>query len=91
MLCYDLTDIASLENLNRWRQEFLDQVGSNMIVGLSESAAQFPFVVLGNKSDKVRSKGIPSGRIQYCCGNYTNELTHVNVDKRSKGSIESRA
>jgi len=55
MLTYDVTDPHSLDNLNHWRKEFLDAVGGPMaIASLSATSAQFPFVVVGNKMDKVR-------------------------------------
>lgn len=50
VLVYDITDPHSLDNLDHWRTEFLEHVGG----GLSDAAANFPFVVLGNKIDKVR-------------------------------------
>lgn len=50
ILVYDITDPHSLDNLDHWRNEFLSQVGG----GLSSLAQSFPFVVLGNKIDKVR-------------------------------------
>lgn len=52
LLVYDITDPSSLDHLDHWRREFLDQVGRPMM-GLDASAT-FPFVVLGNKADKVR-------------------------------------
>ena len=54
LLVYDITDPHSLDNLDHWRKEFLDQVGGG-IRGLGDASTQFPFVVLGNKMDKVRS------------------------------------
>ena len=55
MLVYDMTDPHSLDNLDHWRKEFLEQVGGPMAVSsLSATSAQFPFVVIGNKMDKVR-------------------------------------
>ena len=54
MLVYDMTDPHSLDNLDHWRKEFLQQVGGP-ISSLSANSAQFPFVVVGNKMDKVRS------------------------------------
>ena len=53
MLVYDVTDPHSIDNLNHWRNEFLDQVGGG---GGMLGAPQFPFVVLGNKVDKVRGR-----------------------------------
>lgn len=52
LLVYDITDPHSLDNLDHWRKEFLEQVGGGM-QGLGDSSASFPFVVLGNKLDKV--------------------------------------
>ena len=54
LLVYDITDPHSLDNLDHWRKEFLDQVGGG-IHGLGDSSTVFPFVVLGNKMDKVSS------------------------------------
>jgi len=52
ILVYDTTDPDSLEHLDHWRADFLDQVGG----GMSNLAQSFPFVVLGNKVDKVSAK-----------------------------------
>ena len=55
LLVYDVTDPHSLDHLEHWRKEFLEQVGGGGIGGgLGDASAQFPFVVLGNKMDKVR-------------------------------------
>ena len=50
ILVYDITDPHSLDNLDHWRNDFVTQIGGN----LSNLAQSFPFVVLGNKIDKVR-------------------------------------
>mmetsp|Transcript_578 Transcript_578/g.1371 ORF Transcript_578/g.1371 Transcript_578/m.1371 type:complete len:166 (-) Transcript_578:1065-1562(-) len=52
LLVYDITDPHSLDSLDRWRNEFLSHIGG----GLSTLAQSFPFVVLGNKIDKVNEK-----------------------------------
>ena len=52
LLCYDVTDPHSLDHLDHWRKEFLEQVGGGNVLG--DATTQFPFVVLGNKMDKVR-------------------------------------
>jgi small GTP-binding protein len=54
ILVYDITDPHSIDNLDHWRKEFLDQVGGG-IQGLGDASTQFPFVVVGNKMDKVSS------------------------------------
>ena len=54
LLVYDITDPHSLDNLDHWRKEFLDQVSGGMgLQGLGDASTMFPFVVLGNKMDKV--------------------------------------
>ncbi|ETO14032.1 hypothetical protein RFI_23335 [Reticulomyxa filosa] len=48
MLVYDITDAKSFESLDSWRDEFLNQVGAD--------GKDFPFVVLGNKSDLAKTQ-----------------------------------
>ena len=55
LLVYDITDPHSLDNLDHWRKEFLEHVGGPLAGGaMGDASAVFPFVVLGNKVDKVR-------------------------------------
>jgi len=71
LLVYDITDPQSLENLDHWRAEFLDQVGGiggggglTGIGGASSSQQQpFPFVVVGNKVDKEKDRLVPPARV----------------------------
>jgi len=65
VLVYDITDPHSLDNLNHWRGEFLQQVGG-IGSGLG-GEAPFPFVVLGNKSDKEQNRRIPLQRAEDWC------------------------
>lgn len=65
MLVYDITDPHSLDNLNHWRKEFLDQVGGQL--GLGDSSVPFPFVVLGNKADKEKDRMVPRQRAEEWC------------------------
>lgn len=71
ILTYDITDPLSLDHLNHWKSEFLEHVGSNMMMntgyGIS-SAPQFPFVVIGNKYDKdKKGRKIPYHRAEEWC------------------------
>lgn len=69
MLCYDITDPHSLDNLDHWRKEFLEQVGGGLggMAGLSDSSASFPFVVIGNKTDKENARLVPLQRAEEWC------------------------
>ena len=60
MLVYDVTDPHSMDHLQHWKDEFLRHVGdgSANAYGFNTDGgaiAQFPFVVVGNKCDKVRN------------------------------------
>jgi len=66
LLVYDITDPHSLDNLDHWRKEFLDQVGGG-IQGLGDASTQFPFVVLGNKMDKVHDRLVPREQAEDWC------------------------
>ena len=66
ILCYDITDAASLDHLEHWQTEFLNQVGGSGSgyydhngTATSGAAPPFPFVVLGNKIDKERDRRVP--------------------------------
>ena len=66
LLVYDITDPHSLDNLDHWRREFLQHVGGGL--GDLEPAlgqSSFPFVVLGNKMDKV-CYGLHVARCVFC-------------------------
>ena len=73
-----MTDPHSLDHLDHWRNEFLQQVGGGLggggpvMVGLSESSAQFPFVVLGNKADKTNDHVVPVQRAEQWCADAAN-------------------
>jgi Ras-related protein Rab-7A len=70
VLVYDITDPASLDNLNRWKTEFLEQVGGHaagMGGDAGSAGVQFPFVVVGNKVDKERDRLVPAHRAEEWC------------------------
>jgi Ras-related protein Rab-7A len=69
LLVYDVTDPHSLDHLDHWRQEFLEQVG----VG-SQAANLFPFCVLGNKIDKAQDRLVTRERAEHWCQSATSGI-----------------
>jgi len=61
ILVYDITNQASFEHLTTWKNDFLSQANP-------KDPANFPFVVVGNKSDKdgPERKVSKDAAIQWC-------------------------
>lgn len=77
ILVYDITDTASLEHLEHWKSEFLNQVGGSAAPhnNMMGSAPPFPFVVLGNKVDKELDRRVPrQAAEEWCNGGNSNTL-----------------
>jgi len=60
VLVYDISDIKTFQNLDRWMKEFLESSGA-------ENSKNFPFVVLGNKSDMSDEMMVSKSRAQAWC------------------------
>ncbi|CUM65751.1 uncharacterized protein PRCAT00003399001 [Priceomyces carsonii] len=82
VLCYDVTNEKSLNNLTSWKDEFLVQ--SNV-----SNPQDFPFIIIGNKIDVDESKKIPS--LQKKLANITNNqlggLNYPVFETSAKDSI----
>ncbi len=50
-LCYDITSKNSFENLNKWKQGFIDNAGP-------EDVSTFPFILIGNKVDRENERKV---------------------------------
>lgn len=94
LLVYDITDPHSLDNLDHWRKEFLDQVGGG-IQGLGDASTQFPFVVVGNKMDKAQDRLISSEQADDWCRIAANNtiigsqpLPHFEASAKTSESVE---
>ena len=48
MFVFDLSDMASFNNLGKWKNNFLTQAAPN-------KPDEFPFIAIGNKSDLERT------------------------------------
>ena len=81
VLVFDLTDPKTFETIDTWRSEFLNQLNP-------KDPESFPFVILGNKSDKKGEIKVSEQKIkQYCQskGNLayfeTSAKDNINVEK----------
>ena len=78
MLVYDVTDVPSLDNLTRWKQEFLQQQPLSSLQAFG-SSVPFPFVVVANKSDKMKERRIPLQRGQDWCRQHASNDEHSTM------------
>lgn len=67
LLVYDITDPHSLDNLDHWRRDFLQHVGGIAVTEPNSGHSSFPFVVLGNKMDKLQDRLVPLERSEEWC------------------------
>lgn len=95
ILVYDITDAASLEHLEHWKSEFLNQVGGSAASRMG-SAPPFPFVVLGNKVDKERDRRVPRQAAEEWCHGVGSSmafgssapLTHMETSAKTAINVE---
>ncbi|KAJ1963339.1 Ras- protein Rab-7A [Dipsacomyces acuminosporus] len=88
MLCFDVTNARSFENLESWRDEFLIQVGPR-------DPENFPFVVVGNKIDVEGRRVVSQKRAMEWCaskGNIpyfeTSAKKDINVEDAFKTVVQ---
>ena len=81
-ICYDLSSKVSFEHITQWKDNFIHHTGTNV--------QEFPFVVIGNKSDlecEGKRKVSKDEVNQWCKANgdiphfETSALTNSNVDE----------
>lgn len=60
VLCYDITDAKSFDNLESWMDEFL-------VHAAPRNQESFPFVVLGNKADLANKRQVPAAKVKAWC------------------------
>eukprot|EP01017_Pseudomicrothorax_dubius_P019412 TRINITY_DN2134_c0_g1_i1.p1 TRINITY_DN2134_c0_g1~~TRINITY_DN2134_c0_g1_i1.p1 ORF type:complete len:206 (-),score=65.06 TRINITY_DN2134_c0_g1_i1:186-803(-) len=81
VLVFDITNPKSFESLESWRDEFLLQ-------GSPKDPESFPFVVLGNKSDREPERKVADYKAQQWCKSHgtieyfeTSAKDNLNVEK----------
>ena len=76
ILCYDITDAKSFNNINNWMNEFKLHVGSS-----GSDSDKFPFVVLGNKIDLIDKRTVQSATAQQWCAQHNNIVLYETSAK----------
>lgn len=89
-LVYDVGDGRSFDHLDNWRGEFLRQVG------LEESGANFPFVLLGNKIDRPEGeRQVTRQRAEQWCegaglgGQMGGPIPHFETSAKTADNVEA--
>lgn len=80
ILVYDMTSAASFEAVNKWRNEFMLQIGVN-------SAEDFPFLLLGNKSDLPNKAVKDSAAREYAQMN--GDMLFFEVSAKTSDNVQS--
>ena len=83
-------DGKSFDHLDNWRNEFLRQVG------LEENGANFPFILLGNKSDRPEGeKQVPRQRAEQWCehaglgGEMGGPIPHFETSAKTADNVDA--
>lgn len=92
LLVYDITDPHSLDNLEHWRREFLQHVGGPDL-GDAFGRPSFPFVVVGNKTDKPQDRLVPLERAEDWCRRavamgMSRPLAHFETSAKTAVNVE---
>ncbi|KAK2952083.1 putative GTP-binding protein yptV5 [Blattamonas nauphoetae] len=82
ILVYDVTANKTFENLESWKDEFLFQ-------GSPTDPENFPFIVLGNKSDLEDQRTVPTKRAEGWCQSKGNLLFYETSAKDNSNVEEA--
>ena len=77
----DLTDPKTFESIEIWRNEFLNKL--NPI-----EPDTFPFVLLGNKCDKIAERKVQASKIKQYCETKSN-MPYFEISAKNKTNIEA--
>lgn len=79
-LVCDLTDPKSFEAIETWRTEFLNQLNP-------KDPDTFPFVLLGNKCDKVTERKVADSKIKQYCETHNN-MPYFETSAKDNTNVE---
>jgi Ras-related protein Rab-7A len=80
-LVCDLTDPKSFESIESWRTEFLNQLNP-------KDPDTFPFVLLGNKCDKIAERKVQAPKIKQYCETKSN-MPYFETSAKDNTNVEA--
>jgi len=80
-LVYDLTEPKTFESMESWREEFLVQTSP-------KDPDNFPFVVIGNKSDLESKRKVQAQKARAWCKS-KNDIPYVETSAKDSDYVES--
>lgn len=82
ILVYDITAEKSFEQLNSWRDEFLNQASPR-------DPDNFPFVVIGNKVDRESDRRVPKSKAtQWCKSKGSKPIPYYETSAKEAIKVE---
>jgi len=80
VLVYDITNSASFESLENWRNGFLQE-------GSPKDPETFPFILLGNKADRSNERKVPQSKAEECCKAHGN-IQYFETSAANNSNVE---
>ena len=81
ILVFDVTNPKSLESLNSWREEFLIQASP-------PDPENFPFLVIGNKSDETVKRKVLNAKATTWCKSKQN-MSYFETSAKTSQNVET--
>ena len=80
-LVYDMTNAKSFESLAKWKQTFLDNAAPN-------EPQNFPFFLLGNKSDLESSRSVQKEKVDEWCKT-SGDIPHLETSAKESTNVDA--
>lgn len=82
VIVYDITNPISFEKMNTWRREFIEQGGVS-------GPEKFPFVIIGNKSDKEGERKVQKDKATAWCDNQGGNIKYFECSAKNDTGVKS--
>lgn len=82
VIVYDITNPTSFDKMNTWKKEFIDQGGIT-------NPEKFPFVIIGNKSDKEAERKVQKEKAMVWCENQAGNLQYFETSAKNDTGVKA--